>query len=125
MEKGMTDREMIAFAKKLNDAGIQLIAEYEPIGCNFGLRAADLPHFLRDKNDFFANECAMSKHDYAEWKAFMRSGRRCQHKGKAGDCARQVAKSAELSPNDYVSRRKVGTLLCARHLKEREERQGI
>jgi hypothetical protein len=120
----MTDREMIAFVKKLNDAGIQLIAEYEPIGCNFGLRAADLPHFLRDKNDFFASECAMSKQAYLEWKAFMRSGRPCQHKGRLGACARQVAKSAELSPGDYMTRRKLETLLCARHLREREERQG-
>lgn len=120
----MTDREVIAFVKKLNDAGIQLVAEYEPIGCNFGLKASDIPLFLRDKDEFFANECAMDKKDYAEWKAFMRSGRICRHAGKLGACAQQVAKSSELSPNDYVSRRKIGTLLCSRHLKEREERGG-
>jgi hypothetical protein len=118
----MTDREMIAFLKKLTDSGIQLVAEYEPIGCNFGLKAGDIPLFLRDRDEFFANECAVSKKDYQEWKAFVQSGRLCRHEGKQGGCGQTVSKSAELSPHDYSVRKKLGTLLCSRHVKEKEGR---
>ncbi len=121
----MTDQEISQFAKRLQDAGIQLTAVYEPIGCNFGLRAGDLPLYLRDRDEFFAQECAVTKTEYQDWKAYVKAGRPCFHQGKSGACGQSAAKTAEISPHDYVERKKIGNLLCSRHQKEKEEKESV
>jgi hypothetical protein len=112
----MNDQEIIRLAKTLVEAGIQLNAVYEPIGCMFCLRPSDLAPFLKDRELFFANECALEKADYTAWKRFISEGRPCAHRGHRGPCKRPAKDSRGISPQEYVRRRNEGTLLCSKHL---------
>lgn len=111
----MTDKELAAAAKALIEAGIQLNAIYEPIGCTFGLRPSDLGPFMRDRDQFFADECAVSKDEYRAWRRFMAEGRPCSHIGDRGPCRGITRDSRGLSPQDYARRRAEGSLVCGRH----------
>ncbi len=116
----MTDQEIVQFAKKLVDAGVQLNAVYEPIGCQFGLRPSDLVPWLKDRDGFFASECGLDKPEYVAWKDFMAHGRPCGAQTRSGPCRRPVKGSAGLSPQEFARRHAEGTLLCSRHLKPLE-----
>lgn len=119
----MTDQDIIQFGKKLVEAGIQLNANYEPIGCQFGLRPSDLVPYLRDRDAFFAAECGMDKADYLAWKAFMNGGRKCGAKTRSGACTHPVKGSAGMSPQEFLSRREEDSLSCSRHLSLKDRRE--
>ncbi len=112
----MNDQELTRLAATLVEAGVQLNAVYEPIGCMFFLRPSDVAPYLKDRDLFFANECALDKADYVAWKRFMAEGRPCMHKGARGGCARPSKDSRGISPQEYARRRDEGTLLCSRHM---------
>ena len=112
----MTDQELTQFAKTLQDAGIQMHAVYEPIGCSFCLRPSDVAPFVRDRDGFFAGECALEKSTYVEWKEFMAGERKCSAATAHGGCGNVVKDSAALSPQEYARRKDEGTLLCAYHM---------
>lgn len=116
----MNDQDITAVVKKLVDAGIQLNAVYEPIGCSFCMRPADVAPYLRDRDAFFAAECGLDKADYVEWKRFMEGSRLCGAIGPHGQCKRPVKESAGLSPQEFTRRKAEGTLLCSVHLKAHE-----
>jgi hypothetical protein len=114
----MNDTDLAQFAKALNKAGIQLQAIYEPIGCEFFLKPSDVAAFLNDKDAFFAAECGLSKADYVDWKRFIAGGCACTARRKDGTpCKRKAKGGEELSPQDYVERKKAGTLVCGFHSK--------
>lgn len=112
----MSDQEVLQLVKRLTEAGIQLNATYEPIGCQFCLRPSDVLPFLKDRDDFFAGECGMAKADYQAWKRYMAKGRPCGAPTAKGACSRPAKASSDLSPQEYLRRRNEGTLLCHRHL---------
>jgi len=114
----MADQELIITAKKLIDAGIQLSAIYEPIGCLFTLKLSDLPDFMADKDSFFAAECGLDKAVYVEWKAFVRGGCLCTVRGRRGPCSSRALKTGDISPQEYALRMREGSLLCSRHAKK-------
>ncbi len=118
----MGDKELIELAKKLIDAGIQLNASYEPIGCMFTLKLSDLPGFLEDRDSFFAAECGLVKEVYLGWKAYVRDGCLCTAEGSKGRCKSQAAKTSEISPQEYALRMREGSLLCSRHAKKTADR---
>jgi hypothetical protein len=62
----------------------------------------------------------VTKEEYQKWKSFVLKGRPCLHEGRGNPCPNSAVKSSDLSPHDYVQRKKLGTLLCSRHLKEKE-----
>jgi len=114
----MGDKELIAFAKKLIDAGIHLNATYEPIGCLFTLKLSDLSAYLEDRDSFFAAECGLDKESYLGWKAFVREGCPCTADVQKGRCKSQAARTGNISPQEYALRMREGSLLCPRHAKK-------
>ncbi|HOX92228.1 MAG TPA: hypothetical protein PLC54_04845 [Spirochaetales bacterium] len=112
----MSDQEIQQLVKRLTEAGIQLNACYEPIGCQFCLRPSDVLPYLKDRDGFFAGECGIEKSDYQAWKRFMAEGRPCGAPTAKGSCSRPAKASADLSPQEYVRRRDEGSLLCYSHL---------
>ncbi len=114
----MGDQELLVLAKKLIDAGIQLNAIYEPIGCLFTLKLSDLPPFMEDKDSFFASECGLDKATYLSWKTYVREGCPCTVQGKRGPCKRQAAKTSSISPQEFALRKREGSLVCSRHAKK-------
>ncbi|AFG37804.1 hypothetical protein [Spirochaeta africana] len=100
----------------LNEHGIQTAAIFEPIGCTFHPSPEDIIKMIQDSDAFFARECGLSKKDYQDWKAFLKTGCRCPATTRAGtQCAKRVKNFTELSPQRYVERRNQGTLFCAVH----------
>ncbi len=114
----MSDKDLLTLAKKLIDAGIQLNATYEPIGCLFTLKLSDLPGFLEDRDAFFAAECGLDKEVYLAWKAYIREGCLCVAEGQNGRCKSQAAKTHDISPQEYALRMREGSLVCSRHAKK-------
>lgn len=112
----MQDEVILQLLKELNAKGIQLHAIYEPIGCDFCLKASDVPAFLKDRIQFFASECGLSREDYVEWREYVKSGCHCGASIKTGTCSRQINSWRTLKPHEYFERKKAGTLLCSRHL---------
>lgn len=114
----MEDRNLVELATRLAAAGVQLTANYEPIGCPFGLKPSDIPLFLSDRDAFFARECAVEPELYREWRAFAAAGCRCTAKrSDGGACRNGVRGAATLSPQEYARRKAAGDLTCARHAK--------
>ncbi|THB62577.1 MAG: hypothetical protein D6B26_07535 [Spirochaetaceae bacterium] len=102
----------------LNENKIQTEAIYEPIGCTFHPSPQDIVSMIRDRDAFFANECGISKSEYQDWKKCVAGGFQCTAHNKQGEqCRKRISGYRDLSPQQFVERKKNGTLKCAIHLK--------
>lgn len=100
----------------LNQNGIQTEAIYEPIGCSFHPSPQDIVAMIKDRDAFFAAECGITKEDYIAWKQFIAEGCRCTSQTRKGvQCRNRIRNYQDLSPQNFVKRRKADDLHCSVH----------